>query len=121
MGLMLLSEDSRKAGEEDGAGWQYRWCSHECMGHKGSPGVMQTTGDNKRCCLNCMVLDHRTQITNPHGRRNNNLLERCLNRTDELSYDQTLMSMDESLINLLTNYIVIGQIQYHTFKRVILH
>ena len=45
---------------------------------------------------------------------NNNLLERCLNITDELSYDLALMSMGESMINLLTNYTAIAQIQYHT-------
>ena len=41
-------------------------------------------------------------------RVNNNLLERCLNRTNELSYDQALMSMAESMINPLTNYTAIG-------------
>ena len=47
---------------------------------------------------------------------NNSLLERCLNITDELSYDQALMSMGESKINLLTYYMAIGQIQYHTYN-----
>ena len=47
---------------------------------------------------------------------NNDLLERCVNRTQsgELSYDQALMSMAESMINLLTNCTAIGQIQYYT-------
>ena len=48
---------------------------------------------------------------------NNNLLERCLNRTDELSHDQASMSMSGSMINLLTNYTAVGQIQYHTYLK----
>jgi len=41
------------------------------LGMKGGQGGRRTTGISKQCCLNCMVLDHRTQITSPHGRRKN--------------------------------------------------
>ena len=48
----------------------------------------------------------------------NNNLARTLSEsgTDELLYDQALMSMSVSMINLLTNYTAIGQIRYHTFS-----
>ena len=50
------------------------------------------------------------------------ILERCLNRTDELSYDQVLIPMSELMINLLyfINYTVIGHMQYHTFQEIVL-